>query len=94
VCASFLIVEFMRQGMSPEQACLKTMERVIALTEARLLDARGRPKFGLNFYAVSKDGRFAGAAAYQGARFAVADSAGARLVESAYLFKDSERPRS
>ena len=94
VCASFLIVEFMRQGMSPEQACLKTMERVIAMTEPRLLDARGRPKFGLNFYAVSKDGRFAGAAAYQGAKFAVADASGARLVDSAYLFKASERPTS
>ena len=92
VCGAFLIVEFMRQGMSPEQACLKTMERVIAMTEPRLLDPKGRPKFGLNFYAVAKDGRFAGATAYQGARFAVADASGARLVESAYLFKREERP--
>ena len=93
VCGSFLIVEFMRQGMSPEQACLKTMERVIAMTEPRLLDARGRPKFGLNFYAVAKDGRFAGATAYEGGRFAVADASGARLMQSVYLFKASERPK-
>lgn len=92
VCGAFLIVEFMRQGMTPEQACIKTMERVIAMTEPRLLNERGRPRFDLNFYAVTKDGRFAGACAYQGARFAVADASGARLMESAYLFKREERP--
>jgi N4-(beta-N-acetylglucosaminyl)-L-asparaginase len=93
VCGSFLIVEFMRQGMTPEQACIKTMERVIAMTEPRLLNERGRPRFDLNFYAVSKDGRFAGACAYQGSRYAVADSGGARLMESAYLFKREEKPK-
>ena len=93
VCGSFLAVEFMRQGMPPEQALMKVMERVIALTERRLLDDRGRPFFDLNFYAVTKDGRFAGACAYQGSRYAVADSTGARLLECAYLFKADERPR-
>ena len=93
VCGAFLAVEFMRQGMTPEAALVKVMERVIAMTERRLLDDRGRPYFDLNFYAVSKDGRFAGACAYQGSKFAVADAQGARLVESAYLFKREERPR-
>ncbi|HEX2779375.1 MAG TPA: N(4)-(beta-N-acetylglucosaminyl)-L-asparaginase, partial [Gemmatimonadaceae bacterium] len=92
VCGAFLAVEFMRQGMSPEQALMKVMERVIAMTEKRLLDDRGRPWFDLNFYAVAKDGRYAGACAYEGARFAVADARGARLESSAYLFKRAERP--
>src|SRR5205823_6038539 len=35
VCGAFLAVEFMRQGMSPEQALIKVMERVIAMTEKR-----------------------------------------------------------
>jgi N4-(beta-N-acetylglucosaminyl)-L-asparaginase len=94
VCGAFLAVEFMRQGMSPEQALMKVMERVIAMTEKRLLNEKGRPYFDLNFYAVSKDGRFAGACAYQGAKFAVADAQGARLVDSAYLFKREERPKA
>jgi N4-(beta-N-acetylglucosaminyl)-L-asparaginase len=93
-CGAFLTVEFMRQGMAPEQACLKTLERVVAMTERRLLDDRGRPRFSLNYYAVAKDGRTGGAALYQGARYAVADEKGARLVDSAYLFKREERPRS
>ena len=93
VCGSFLAVEFMRQGMAPEQALLKVMERVIAVTEPRLLDERGRPFFDLAFYAVHKDGRFAGATAYSGGRFAMCDSQGARFVQSASLFPASERPR-
>ncbi|HEX2721763.1 MAG TPA: hypothetical protein VHM24_02515, partial [Gemmatimonadaceae bacterium] len=92
VCGAFLAVEFMRQGMSPEQALMKVMERVIAMTEKRLLDERGRPWFDLNFYAVAKDGRYAGACAYEGARFAVADAKGARLESSVYLFRRGERP--
>jgi N4-(beta-N-acetylglucosaminyl)-L-asparaginase len=93
VCGAFLAVEFMRQGMSPEQALIKLMERVVAMTERRLLNDRGRPYFDLNFYAVHKDGRYAGASAYQGGRFAVADDRAARLEDSVYLFKREERPQ-
>ena len=92
VCGAFLAVEFMRQGMAPEVALMKVMERVIAMTERRLLDDRGRPYFDLDFYAINRRGEWAGACAYQGSRYAVADASGARLVESAYLFKASERP--
>jgi N4-(beta-N-acetylglucosaminyl)-L-asparaginase len=93
VCGAFLIVEFMRQGMSPDQACMKTIERVIAMTERRLLDPAGRPLFDLQFYALSKDGRFGSASAYEGSRFSVADSSGARLVPMQFKFARSERPQ-
>jgi N4-(beta-N-acetylglucosaminyl)-L-asparaginase len=93
VCGAFLTVEFMRQGMTPQQACLATLERAVAMTERRLLDDRGRPHFNLNFYAVNKAGETGGAAIYEGAQYAVADSQGARLVDSAYLFRRSERPQ-
>lgn len=92
VCGAFLTVEFMRQGMSPEQACLATLERVVAMTERRLLDDRGRPYFNLNYYAINKAGEVGGAALYEGSQFAVADASGARLVDAAYLFRRSERP--
>ena len=93
VCGAFLAVEFMRQGMSPEQALVKVMERVLAMTEPRLLNERGRPYFDLQFYAIHKDGRTAGASAYEGTKYAVADAqGGARLVDAVYLFKASERP--
>ncbi|MBL0169404.1 MAG: N(4)-(beta-N-acetylglucosaminyl)-L-asparaginase [Gemmatimonadaceae bacterium] len=86
-CASFLAVEFMRQGLAPEAALLKVLERVVAMTEKRLLDASGKPKFDLEFYAVAKDGRYAGATLYSGGRFAVCDEKGARLEPAAFLFK-------
>ncbi len=92
-CGAFLAVELMRNGMTPEAALMKVMERVIALTENRLLDERGRPRFDLQYYAIAKDGRHAGACAYQGSQYAVADAGGARLVDCAYLFKASERPK-
>jgi N4-(beta-N-acetylglucosaminyl)-L-asparaginase len=93
VCGAFLAVELMRQGMTPEQAIMKVMERVLAMTEKRLLDSRGRPYFDLQFYALAKDGRFAAATAYEGSQFAVCDAQGARHVDCAYLFKESERPK-
>jgi len=93
VCGAFLIVEFMRQGMTPEQACLRTIERVVAMTETRLLDPNGRPLFDLEFYALAKDGRFAGASAYEGSRMAVADTSGARLVPMAFKYSRAQRPQ-
>ncbi|MBA2686703.1 MAG: N(4)-(beta-N-acetylglucosaminyl)-L-asparaginase [Gemmatimonadaceae bacterium] len=91
VCGAFLIVEFMRQGFSPEQACLKTIERVITMTEAKRLD-RGRPLFDLQFYAVRKDGAYGAASLYEGGNYAVADSKGARFMPFAYLLPKSDRP--
>jgi N4-(beta-N-acetylglucosaminyl)-L-asparaginase len=93
VCGAFLAVELMRQGLSPEQAIMKVMERVLAMTEKRLLNERGRPYFDLQFYALAKDGRFAAATAYEGSQFAVCDAQGPRHVDCAYLFKENERPK-
>lgn len=87
VCGAFLAVEFMRQGMSPQQSLVKVMERVIAMTENRLLDPTGKPYFDLNFYAVNKKGEYAGACAYEGGRFAVCDAQGPRVENCVFLFK-------
>ena len=94
VCGAFLAVEYMRQGLAPEAALMKVMERVIEHTEKRLLDSSGRPYFGLEFYAITKDGRYAGASAYEGSSFAVCDEKGPRLEKSAFLFKGAQPRRS
>lgn len=93
VCGAFLAVEFMRQGMSPQQALIKVMERVIAMTEKRLLDDKGRPYFQLQYYAVNKKGEYAGACCYEGSSFGIADAQGVRLENCAYLYKASEQPK-
>ena len=92
VCGAFLAVEFMRMGMSPEAALMKVMERVLAMTEKRLLNDRGRPYFDLEYYAINKKGETAGATTYEGGRYAVCDAQGARQVPFAYMFKRDERP--
>ena len=86
VCGGFLTVEHMRRGMKPTDACLETLKRVVAATEARLLDERGRPKFNLNFYAVNKRGEFGAASLFPG-RYAAHDGTEAKLRDTAHLFE-------
>ncbi len=93
VCGAFLTVEGMRSGLTPQKACLQTLQRVVAMTERRLLDDRGHPRFDLTFYAVAKDGSYGSASMYSGKKFAVADARGARVEECAFLFKREDRPR-
>jgi len=95
-CGSHTVVEFLRQGKSPEEAALKTLERIVGMARENR-DSKGRPKFNLNFYVLNKKGEYAGAAVWNGSygrsgkftpsRFALADASGARLGESAYLYK-------
>jgi N4-(beta-N-acetylglucosaminyl)-L-asparaginase len=92
-CGGFLTVEHMRNGAAPEQAALKTLERMVHMTEPRMLDERGRPRYDIQVYALAKDGRFGGATMYDGASLAVCDDKGPRLEKCAALYKASERPR-
>jgi N4-(beta-N-acetylglucosaminyl)-L-asparaginase len=86
VCGGFLTVEHMRRGLKPTDACLETLRRVVALTPPRLLDPRGRPTFGLQYYAVNKRGEF-GAASLYPARYAAHDGSQAALRDTAYLYE-------
>jgi N4-(beta-N-acetylglucosaminyl)-L-asparaginase len=87
VCGAFLTVDGMRRGLSPTDACLETLRRVVATTEPRLLTPDGKPNFDLSFYALNKRGQFGGAALYPGAKFAVHDGTEPRLVDRAFLFE-------
>ncbi len=87
-CASFMVVEYMRQGDSPEEAGLKVLRRIADNTvEPYLLDDQGRPRFNVNFYAINKKGEFAGTALWSGSRFAAHDGDSGRIYESAYLYR-------
>jgi N4-(beta-N-acetylglucosaminyl)-L-asparaginase len=81
--------------MTPEQACLKVCEVIVAKTKLvpRLCDDRGLPKFGLNFYALNKKGEFGAACLYQGGSYAAHDGVENKLRDAAYLYKRRERNR-
>ncbi len=92
-CGSFQVVNFMGMGNSPEEACLKALEQ-IANTSKRLphlLDDDGRPRFGLNFYAINKKGEYGAGTMWSGSRYAVHDGKENSRKPCAYLFERKRR---
>lgn len=87
-CGAHTVVELMRGGLAPTDACLEALRRIVRFTVApRHLDEEGRPAFNVNFYAVNRNGDWGGAAIWAGARFAVGVGGDVRLADSAYLFQ-------
>jgi N4-(beta-N-acetylglucosaminyl)-L-asparaginase len=85
---SFMVVEFMRMGKSPKEACLAACQRIVDHIKLPvLLDEKGKPNFNVKFYAVNKKGDYGSAAIYSGGTFWIQDAKGARLEEMAYLFQ-------
>ncbi|MEM7480475.1 MAG: N(4)-(beta-N-acetylglucosaminyl)-L-asparaginase [Acidobacteriota bacterium] len=84
---SFAAVELMRGGMAPVDAGLEILRRVAETSEPRLLDAEGRPDFGLKFYLIGPNGDHAGVTMWGPAKFAVTDAAGTRHEDCAALFE-------
>ena len=81
-----MIVELMRQGRTPEEACLDMLKRVAKHTEKRLQRPNGEPNFQLKFYALRKDGQFGGAAMHAPVEMAVHDGKECRLVRVPSLY--------
>jgi N4-(beta-N-acetylglucosaminyl)-L-asparaginase len=78
---SFLIVEEMRRGKHPKDAGMEALRRIKANTiEKRLLNTKGNPNFGINFYVINARGEFAGVTMYPGASFAICNEAGPQTL--------------
>lgn len=86
--SSRMVVERMRQGMSPENACLSVVQSIVDHTRMkRLLTPEGRPAFDVSFYAVNIHGEAGGARIYSGGHCWVHDGTEPRQVPLAYLYK-------
>ena len=87
---SHLIVEEMRRGLSPTEACLAGCRRIVENNvERRLQRPDGRPDFNVSFYAVDKEGGYGSASIFGPGQFAVASAGGpARREDRAILFPD------
>ncbi len=89
-CGAHTVVEAMRHGMAPVEACLHALQRIVdTTTEPRLKRKDGRPNFDVKFYALARDGRHGAAAIWSGAKYAVFSEGRNRHEEAAFLY---ERP--
>lgn len=92
-CGSHTVVEFMRQGLSPEEAGLRALKRIVeGEKDPRHLFPDGRPRFDVKFYCINPGGEAAGVSIWGGARYAIHDGAHATLRDCASLFPRPLQP--
>ena len=93
VCGAATVVENMRHGMTPKDACLDALKRVSRNFDD---DLKRLEPIDLNFYALRKDGQYAGAALWnkgtgagaRSAQFAVCEGGReSRQESSVYLYE-------
>jgi N4-(beta-N-acetylglucosaminyl)-L-asparaginase len=83
---SFLIVECMRNGMSPKDAGMVALKRVVSNTiEKRLLNGRGQPNFNVNYYIIHQNGEHAAVSLYP-APYSICTEDGAKILTAEALF--------
>jgi N4-(beta-N-acetylglucosaminyl)-L-asparaginase len=70
------VVELMRQGRSPEEACREAVERVYKKQQKRAKDIQ------VGFIAINKNGQFGSYCLQKGFSYAVHSNSGNRLIEA------------
>ncbi len=87
-CSSVMVVEWMRQGKSPEEACLLACKRINERQrERRLQDDQGRFKHNVKFYAINRKGEYGAGAIWGGWNYLIHDGKSVKKLEGSYLFK-------
>jgi N4-(beta-N-acetylglucosaminyl)-L-asparaginase len=92
ICGGHTIVELMRRGMKPADACLEAIGRIVRNYNK---DKTKLQTFHLYFYALNKDGEYGSASLWkngyeenQVAKFAVHDGSNAKLVPCKTFFDE------
>lgn len=80
ICGSHTVIELMRQGMSPEEACKKTVERIVQKRKEKAKDLQ------VGFIALNNRGVFGGYALQQGFTYAVQSKAGVKVYKSKSIY--------
>ncbi|MDD4857379.1 MAG: N(4)-(beta-N-acetylglucosaminyl)-L-asparaginase [Candidatus Krumholzibacteria bacterium] len=78
ICGSFLVVEGLRQGLSPKDACKRALERILKKHGAK-------PTFQVAFIALSKEGEIGALSLQQGFQYALAAGGTNELVDAEHL---------
>ena len=84
IAGSHLVVELMRQGYSPENACKEAVNRIIKLTQSRKKDLKN---IQIGFIAINKQGEYGSYCIHPGFNFAVYDQTGNRLINGKSITK-------
>jgi N4-(beta-N-acetylglucosaminyl)-L-asparaginase len=88
IAGAHTIVENMRHGMPPRDACLDALKRVARNYDN---DQKRLGQFDINFYALRKDGAYGASTLWKGQRrgtmFAVNDGSASRLEPCAWLLE-------
>src|SRR5882724_8737165 len=85
---SFVIIEEMRRGAHPKDAGMEVLRRIKTNTiEKRLLNSKGNPNFGINFYILNAKGEFASVTMYEGASFAMCNENGPQTLKADALLQ-------
>lgn len=84
IAGSHLVVELMRQGYSPENACKEAVHRIIKLTKSRKKDLSA---IQVGFIAINKQGEYGSYCIHPGFNFAVYDETGNRLIDGKSITK-------
>ena len=79
ICGTHLVVEFMRQGYSPEQACKKACERIVKRAPAKAKTLQ------VGFLAINKKGQYGCYAIQKGFVISVKSDKENQLHQSKYL---------
>jgi len=78
-CTSFLAVERMRGGKSPEEAGLEALRRIEQHATEQERDAAGRVKMDVRLYLLASDGGHAGVSLRPENKMVIVDDAGTRM---------------
>lgn len=81
ICGSHTVVEYMRQGLSPEMACKKAIQRIIKIKGEKAKDIQ------VAFLALNKKGDTGAYAIHKGFSYAVKDNSQEKLVPAKYFME-------
>lgn len=79
ICGTHLVVEFMRQGLSPEMACKKAVQRIVNRDPAKAKTLQ------VGFLALNKKGQYGAYAIQKGFVFSVKSGNENKIHQSKYL---------
>lgn len=81
ICGSHTVVEYMRHGLSPEQACKAAVEKIARIKKEKAKDIQ------VAFIAINKKGETGGYALHPGFSYAIKSGSEERLIKAKSFFE-------